>query len=107
VILAACDYLVEFHSNPSACRRQSAFEPLIEAAMTNAIRRVLNQGIQKEGPAPGFTPGMIATTASWAIYGAVKEWFATAGRPPAEEIVPVILKLILPILQGAALAGSA
>ncbi len=101
VILAACDYLVQCHSN-SSCTQQSAFEPLIESAMTKAIRRVLIEGIHKEGPAPGFPPEMVATTASWAIYGAVKAWFNTPGRPPAEEIVPVILRLVLPILQSAA-----
>ena len=101
VILAACDYLCECHSSQSECQRQSAFEPLIEAAMTNAIRRVLIGGIPKAASSSGFSPEMIATTASWAIYGAVKEWFNTAGRSPAEEIVPIILRLILPILQSA------
>jgi AcrR family transcriptional regulator len=101
VILAACDYLREAHSSESACQRQSAFEPLIEAAMTNAIRRVLLGGVAKAKAIPGLSPEMIATTASWAIYGAVKEWFRTPNRVPAEGIVPTILQLILPILQPA------
>jgi len=99
VILAACEYLCECRSNQSACQRQSAFEPLIDAAMTNAIRRVLVAGMPKAKSKSGVSPEMIATTASWAIYGAVKEWFNTAGRAPAKEIVPIILRLILPILQ--------
>ncbi len=101
IVLAACDYLGECHSSQTACQKQSAFEPLIEAAMTQAIRRVLFEGMPKTGSASGISPGMIATTASWAIYGAVKEWFNTPGRPPAEAIAPAILKLILPILQSA------
>src|ERR1700761_5330205 len=40
IILAACDYLTQPHPG-SACTRQTAFEPLIAAAMTTAIRRVL------------------------------------------------------------------
>jgi AcrR family transcriptional regulator len=99
VILAACDYLCEFHSNQAACQRQSAFEPLIEAAMTSAIRRVLIGGIPPARTATGLSSEMIATTASWAIYGAVKEWFNTPDRPSAKEIVPSILRLIMPILS--------
>lgn len=100
VILATCDYLRQFHSSAS-CEHQSAFEPLIEAAITKSIRRVLMEGIQKEGSLAGFPPEMVASTASWAIYGAVKAWFSASKRPPAEEIVPVILRLVLPILQSA------
>jgi AcrR family transcriptional regulator len=99
VILAACDYLVQSHSSPAVDARQSAFEPLIEAAVTNAIRRVLMAGVARHGAVSGLPPEMVATSVSWAIFGAVKEWFRTPGRPPAEEIVPLILQLILPILQ--------
>lgn len=106
IILAVCDYLTGTHGNSTACQRQSAFEPLVEAAITAAIRRVLMQGMPKDGLITGLPPVMIATTASWAIYGAVKEWFSTPGRPSAEEIVPVILQLVLPILQTATLSDS-
>jgi AcrR family transcriptional regulator len=99
IILAACDYLSECHKGQAACQRQSAFEPLIEAAITSAIRRVLVGGLPKEGRLPVPSPEMIATTASWAIYGAVKAWCTTPERCPAEDIVPVILQLIVPILK--------
>jgi len=46
--------------------------------------------------------GRVATAASWAIYGAVKEWFNTLGRPAAEEVVPMIMQFIIPILQAGA-----
>jgi AcrR family transcriptional regulator len=101
VILAVCDYLTQTHTSTTVCQRQSAFEPLVEAAVTAAIRRVLMEGMPKAGLITGFPPVMIATTASWAIYGAVKEWFNTPNHPSAEEIVPVILRLVLPILQTA------
>jgi len=106
IILAACDYLTQTHGNSTVCRRQSAFEPLVEAAVTAVIRRVLMEGMPKDAFITGFPPVMIATTAGWAIYGAVKEWFNTPDRPPAEEIVPVILRLVLPILQTANPADS-
>jgi AcrR family transcriptional regulator len=113
IILATCDYVTQIHSNPAECTRQNAFEPLIEAAITTAIRRVIMNGMPKDGT-PILSPEIIATAASWAIYGAVKQWFYTPGHAPAEEIVPSILQLIIPILAAAgspkfpeALAASA
>jgi AcrR family transcriptional regulator len=100
IIRAACDYLSECHSSQDACRKQTAFEPLIEAAIVNAIRRVLMDGVTHAARATEVQPEMIATTASWAIYGAVKQWFNTADRVPAEEIVPIILRLVMPLFQG-------
>jgi AcrR family transcriptional regulator len=100
IALAACDYLCECHSSQDACQRQTAFEPLIDAAIINAIRRLLLGGVTQAASTSALPPEMIATTASWAIYGAVKQWFNTSERPPAEEIVPVILRLVMPILEG-------
>jgi AcrR family transcriptional regulator len=105
LILAVCDYLTLNYSSSPECRRQSAFEPLIESAVTTAIRRVLMGGMpqadSQAGSTSGPSPEMIATAASWAIYGAVREWFKSPSRSPAEEIVPLVLQLILPILQAA------
>jgi AcrR family transcriptional regulator len=98
IILAACDYLTQTHSNPAVCNRQSAFEPLVDAAITAAIRRVMAKGIPES---EDISADMTAAAASWAIYGAVKQWFFTPDHAPVEEIVPAILKLVLPILQQA------
>lgn len=102
IILAACDYVAESHAGDAACREQSAFEPLIEAAITNAIRRVLLDGMPSDERGTGFSREMIATTASWAIFGAVKEWSRSPDRPSAEAVVPLIVQLIVPILQASA-----
>jgi AcrR family transcriptional regulator len=107
IVLAACDYLCEFHSSQDACQKQTAFEPLIDVAIINAIRRVLVGGVTKAVSASAFQSEMIATSASWAIYGAVKQWFNTADRPPAEAIVPIILRLVVPILEGSSGTSNA
>jgi AcrR family transcriptional regulator len=102
LILATCDYLTQNHGDGAECRRHSAFEPLTEAAVTAAIRRVLMAGMPKSDSALNPPPAMIATAASWAIYGAVKEWFSTPGRPAAEEVVPMIMQFVIPILKSGA-----
>jgi AcrR family transcriptional regulator len=102
LILATSDYLTQSHGDGTYCVRHSVFEPLIEAAITAAIRKVLMAGLPKSGPASGTPPEMVAATASWAIYGAVKEWINTPGHPSAENIVPLITQLIVPILESAA-----
>ena len=101
VILAACEYLSASQADRSACLRQSAFDPLIEAAMAKAIRRVLLGGMPAAKSAPEVSPELIATACSWAIAGAIKQWISTPERAPADQMVPIILKLVAPILQQA------
>jgi AcrR family transcriptional regulator len=49
LILATCDYLTQTHPGSIECQRQNPFEPLIEAAITAAIRRVIIGGMPKAG----------------------------------------------------------
>ena len=103
VILAACDYLTQMDKGEGTCQRQSAFQPLVDAAIVQAIRRVLAEGVPGEA-AGGVPSAIVVATASWAIYGAVKEWFNTPGRVPSEEMVGTVLELVVPILQPRAVA---
>lgn len=140
IILAACDYLTTADAG-SLCDRQSAFQPLMDAAMAAAIRRILLQGLLSksgsnasaadldfaaktdqlrtdspassssvvavaESPSHASTPTsfhseLVATAASWAICGAVKQWFVTPNRPPAEEIIQPLVNLVLPMIEKA------
>jgi len=97
IILATCDYLTSTHSSGD-CNRNSAFEPLMEAGIVAAIRRVILKGIESKPTPEPLTPEIVATTVAWAIYGAVKQWFYTPGHAPASEIVQAILQLVVPIL---------
>jgi AcrR family transcriptional regulator len=101
IILATCDYLSGTHSEGTGCNKNSAFEPLMEAGIVAAIRRTLLHGIGDKPVPEGLTPEIVATTAAWAIYGAVKQWFYTPGHQPSPEAVQPILKLVFPILATA------
>jgi hypothetical protein len=64
---------------------------------------MLLDGIRKHPPTdptpPAASPELLAATASWAIYGAAREWVQTPNRAPSEEIAVTVQRLILPILH--------
>jgi AcrR family transcriptional regulator len=98
IVLATCDYLSQAHSQ-GQCDRQTSFEPLMDAAMTKAIRRLLLEGLQRaEDPLPAC-PELVAAAASAAVCGAVKHWFSLPGHPPAKVAAPQIVALVLPMLS--------
>jgi AcrR family transcriptional regulator len=105
IILATCDYLTQVHAG-GGCVRQSAFEPLMDAAIAKAIERLLMQGLQQAEPLSEVTPNLVAASASAAICAAVKRWIAMPDRPSAEAIVPQIQMLVLPMLEAGFKAGS-
>lgn len=99
IVLAACDYLTQTRAS-GACNRHRAFEPLMDAAITGAIRRILMEGAHNGSGSP-LPAAWMANAASWAIYGAVKEWFATPCHPPAETITEPIVALVMPLMPSA------
>ena len=98
IIAAVCDYLAAIHES-GRCAKHNPFEPLVDAAIIGAIRRVLTRSFAHGGHPVQLSVEMAATAASAAIYGAAKEWQRGAERPPVEEITPKILSLILPMLE--------
>jgi AcrR family transcriptional regulator len=98
IIAATCDYLVLMQEGHAECRGRSSFEPFADAAITTSIVRVLTRAHQGQPPVPSE---IAASAASWAIYGAVRQWFRSPNRPPTDVIVPEILALVLPILTQA------
>ena len=96
IILAVCDYLAQVYTTQS----RHAFTPLMDAAVTATIRHTVMQGVSRNALTFNVPPKIAATSVSWAIYGAAKEWFDTRERPSAEEIVPSLVRMIHPLLEG-------
>jgi AcrR family transcriptional regulator len=101
IVLAVCNFLTGPCGTAEPAGERNAVEPLVGAAITNAIRRVLSAGLAQRPRKSDVSSEMIAATASGAIYGAVKEWSRTKHHSPAEAIVPTILKLVEPIFAPA------
>ena len=99
IILAVCDYLSELQELHSPNQRQ--FEPFVEATVIDQVRVVLLEGYKRhpeERTERAVPAELIAATASWAIYGAAKQWVNAPRRQPAEEFVKVAVELVRPIL---------
>lgn len=98
IITGVCDYV---STAPGAeCTRQL---PHMEAAVIAVVRDMLLYGFRKHSPLNEVSPEMLASTMSWAIYGAAKEWVRTEPKPPVETAVEGIVRLVAPLM---ALAGG-
>jgi AcrR family transcriptional regulator len=95
IVLAVCDYLTRIQG--TNCKRQ--LEPHMESAIITAVREILLSGLREHLPESGIAPEMIAASASWAIYGAAKEWVQTPNRRPSEEIADTVTMLVSPVLR--------
>jgi AcrR family transcriptional regulator len=97
VILAVCDYLAELQKSHSA--KQHQFEVFVEGTVIDQIRVILLEGSQKHPVERNIPPELIAATASWAIYGAAKQWVNSPDRIPAEDFVATAATMVHPILM--------
>jgi AcrR family transcriptional regulator len=103
IVLAVCDYLAELQKSRASKQRQ--FEAFVEGTVIDQIRVILMDGY-KNHPAEGTNnPDLIAATASWAIYGAAKQWVDTPEHVPAEEFVATAVNLVRPILTAGAVSA--
>ncbi len=98
IVLGVCDFLA---GTPSAgCGGERRIEgPHLESAVIAVVRHMILEGLKKHPSGGRLTPEMIATTASWAIYGGAKEWLQTRNREPSEEAADAILGLVSPMLH--------
>jgi AcrR family transcriptional regulator len=102
ILLAVCHYLRQVHSNETQCLQQGSFSPLMDAAITRAIRLLVLDGLQKGEVRTKVSREILASTISWAIYGTAREWFYSAKRQRAEYVVPFLASLVLPLVDWSA-----
>ncbi len=95
IVLGVCDFLAGVRG--LACERQRQMEPHMESAVIAVVRRMILEGLQRHPLANGVSAEMMATTLSWAIFGAAKEWVRTPGRCGSEEIAEIVLGLVGPM----------
>ena len=93
IVMALCDYLARMQGPD--CKRE--LEPHMETAIIAVVRRTLLEGVRRHPREDGIAPEIVAATASWAIYGAVKEWVKTPERRPSEEFAQTVMTLVAPI----------
>jgi AcrR family transcriptional regulator len=101
IIRVTCDYLTLIRESHPNCDGRTAFEPLIDAAIIGAIRRVLMGRPGEASIADSPTSQIAASGVAWAIYGAARQWSLTPDRSPVDEVVSQILELVQPMLKRA------
>jgi AcrR family transcriptional regulator len=95
MVLAVAEYLTRMQG-PDGKREP---EPHMESAMIAVIRHILMEGLWKHPPQGGISIELVGAAASWAIYGAVKEWAHTPDRAPADKLADSVMRMVSPILQ--------
>jgi AcrR family transcriptional regulator len=99
IVLAVCDYLKEIHRNKKQCASKASFGPLLDSAVTRAIRIVVIDGLAKRITRNGVPIDVVASTISSAIYGATREWFYSKRRHRNDELVFFIAGVVGPMLK--------
>jgi AcrR family transcriptional regulator len=105
IVLGVCDFLSQTLSQHAGkpCAAANQLPPHMESAIIAVVRTMLLDGIRNRSSAgptpPAASPELLASTASWAIYGAAREWVRTPDHAPSEAIAATIQHLIVPILH--------
>jgi AcrR family transcriptional regulator len=96
IVFSVCDYLVEVRGMISSSQHQ--LEPFVQAKIIDQIRLVLLDGFKVHPVERRISPEAIAAAASWAIYGAAKQWIDSAEPIEQEKFVDQAVEMVQPIL---------
>jgi AcrR family transcriptional regulator len=92
LVLGLCDYLAEIPG--PANDPPGRIQPHLESAVIGVVRHFVLQGFRQHPPAGNASPEMVASTVSWGLYGAAKEWIMTPNRCPSEQVMVTIVALV-------------
>jgi AcrR family transcriptional regulator len=96
IALGVCDYLAE---EPSTVGK--SHEGSMQMAIIGVLRSMLLDGLRDRVFAGDASAEVVASTVSWAIYGAANAWVQSDGGCSAEHMAEVIDRLVTPILHTA------
>jgi AcrR family transcriptional regulator len=96
IALGVCDYLTE----TTGCPGQLAKMPL-EGSIIPVMEDMFREGGGNHALKPGVDPELLAAAAAWAVFGAVRCWYQTPDRIPAEEMAGKIEAMVKPIFLNA------
>ena len=102
LILTVCEYLEQFNSHQCDSSTKQ-FEPLIEKEVQSQIYHFILRWViqwQTEQLKPLTAPEVMASTISWAIFGAGLHWSRDGKKYSAEEISDQTFALIIKGLYG-------
>jgi AcrR family transcriptional regulator len=99
IVLTVCDYLKEIHRNEKQCASRGSFGPFLDSAITKAIRIVVLDGLAKRATRTRESHDLLASTISWAIYGATREWFYSQKRHRNDGIVSFVTSIVRPAFE--------
>jgi AcrR family transcriptional regulator len=96
IALGICDYLATTSGCPTQLNKMS-----LEDSIIPAVERIFRDGSAYHQAPPEVNAELLATIAAWAIFGAVRHWYETPDRMPAEEMATRIEDMVKPIFFSA------
>jgi AcrR family transcriptional regulator len=97
IVLAVGDFLKHVHCRQAGCSPQHA--PLIDSAITLAIRRIIMEGLERENRQFIAPREVVASLASAAICSGVKEVLSSTKWKASEAAILSITQLVHPLLE--------
>jgi AcrR family transcriptional regulator len=96
IVLGLLDYLTEVTSCPVSLQQIP-----LEGSLIPVIEGMFREGFTHHELRAGVDGEMLATTASWAIFGAARRWFLTPNHIQAEEMATRIEAMVAPLFLSA------